>query len=163
MKKEFLVVLLLALAVLSFSGCETEKIDEYPLRRDYSTAEGDIVPFNIDDLEVNIDVQKPPYISDKIAFRATITNNSDKTLTAIFISTVVNGGSMVKPAIVRQALAPGGTKISTGVIDIDDANKIYTDNDVTIEKIIVEYGVTDDKKINIIFETENIIWEYYDK
>lgn len=162
MKKEFLIVLLIALAVL-LSGCESEKPDEYGTSREHTTLKGETVPFNINNVKVVLDVQEPPYRSDNIALKAAITNNSEETITALFIYFTVKGGDMFNPVIIREPIAPGETKVGDGLIDIDDMNKIYSSNDIGIEKTTVEYSVSDDKKIYLIFEKENTTWEYYDK
>lgn len=162
MKKEFLIVPLIALAVL-LSGCESEKLDEYRTSREHTTLKGETVPFNINNVKVVLDVQEPPYRLDNIALKAAVTNNSEETITALFIYFTVNGGDMFNPVIIREPIAPGETKVGDGLIDIDDMNKIYSSNDIGIEKTTVEYSVSDDKKIYLIFEKENTTWEYYDK
>ncbi|MEL7661570.1 hypothetical protein [Acetobacterium wieringae] len=161
MKKKLLVVLLAIAAILIVSGCGNGS--SQTVGKEYSTQNGDKLPFDLNNIEVIIAIQEKPYVTDTIKYLATIKNSSDVTIDSIYLYTSITDGSLYMPAIFNTPLAPGEQADSEGMVKLSDLNRSYTNDDLTIEKVTIEYGVSDNKKIFIVSDMSGTNWEYYEK
>lgn len=161
MKKKLLVVLLAIAAILIVSGCGNGS--SQTVGKEYSTQNGDKLPFDLNNIEVIIAVQEKPYVTDTIKYLATIKNSSDVTIDSIYLYTSITDGSLYMPAIFNTPIAPGEQADAEGMVKLTDLNRSYTNDDLTIEKVTIEYGVSDNKKIFIVSDKSGTNWEYYEK
>jgi hypothetical protein len=158
-KKVFVVLFVLILFLLS--GCKSS--GDFVNGKEYSTANGDIVPVDIKNVKITCTIQQTDIGSENyIPITGTLTNNTNVTLNDYTVRFAISNESEPGFLLYTGDIAPGETVIYEGHFLPEDVWHWYTADEIKPNWIITGYEVNEEQLVAISYDflKDEYSWTY---